>query len=153
MRVLLLGLLSISLAAALHIELSVQHIRDRLSRESDFLQNSLNTRWNELGHSDSKVEVDFNTLKTSQPKDNDYKSIDYIIQGTADTTTFTATTHVKLTSSPSYGIYKNTFEQSVDIEGVSDEKLKADIQSTINHVTSKLATWTHLNLKGVSDSF
>lgn len=53
MRTLLVALLGISMASALHIEISVQHIRDKLSGEKDFFNQELNNKWKELGHGDS----------------------------------------------------------------------------------------------------
>lgn len=62
MRTLLVALLGISMAAALHIELSVDFIKDRLSGESEFILKHLNNKWSELGHSDSKIDIDFQSL-------------------------------------------------------------------------------------------
>lgn len=107
MRALLVAFLGLTMTAALHVEISVQHIRDRLSGESNLLNRFLNEKWSELGHTGDKISVDFNSLAASNPAGSDFKAIDYTVQGKAGSNDFTAIAHIKLIPSPSYGIYKN----------------------------------------------
>ena len=87
----------------------------------------MNKKWSELGHSGDKITLDLNSLTASNPDGSDFKAIDYTVKGNAGSTAFTAVAHVKLIPSPPYGIYKNTLETNVDIQGVSDDKIKNDI--------------------------
>lgn len=63
------------------------------------------------------------------------------------------TVHGKLVECPPYGIYKHSLETSVDIGGITDDKARSALQSTLSVFASALSDWTHKGLNETSDIF
>ncbi|CDW90574.1 UNKNOWN [Stylonychia lemnae] len=150
--IVLLLLLAITSIKSVHVEVSNNHIVQRLQRESKFLNDLVNHKWHELNHQD-RVELDFNTLTTADPIESQKKAIDFILQGQASSQAFTATVHTKLIPSEEYDIYKNILVNQVEVSGVEDQKIKQDLELSVSNLTNALSDWTHLNLNGSSDIF
>ncbi|CDW91643.1 UNKNOWN [Stylonychia lemnae] len=151
-KVVILSLLSLIAVKTALVEVSNQHLIQRLSAEGDALNKIINLKWHELNHQDD-VKLDLESLKTSNPQNSERKAIDFTFQGQVSSHHFSATIHTKLESSPPYDNYRNLPVSSVEITGVADGQLKQDLEQSIGRFADALTGWTHFQLWETSAEF